>query len=259
MSEVVRQISYELPAVALRAYAQLDETLRADVRQRARSPILRWLDEANPRPANLSATIDAVIDLAVAINEFDRGQPEAALALLAPHERYLVGVRRAEELKRDAHAKAIATRREAATAMVRQAQRCLDAGDRDEAELRLAGIELHVLESRRARRRGAPPRRAAQRARAQEKGGARRQARGRRRALPGPDRGRGDPPARAKRIGPRGSSASEMFKSRSSACSGSMRSRAAGSSAMVIQSVSFSDGELTPGARLRGSRRTPAT
>lgn len=141
---VVALLQAEDPADGLFAYVVLDGRRRDAARARVSQPQLRWLEwleEMGARGAGARAR--AAVQAALALGraeELALEEPEAALTLLAAHERALQGVRRARKLGEEAAQRREARRREEARAALKGALQAEETADSLRARELLASI-----------------------------------------------------------------------------------------------------------------------
>lgn len=144
VERVARMIARPEPHAGLLAYLGLDEALRARVAASSPHEALAVIDLLAAARVRDQAKVDAALAL-VRARAIAEGDPEAAIALLAPHEAALERAPEARRIVRDAEAKLHARRVEIARAEVQAARRALDAGDADAAAARLDAASLGEL------------------------------------------------------------------------------------------------------------------
>jgi hypothetical protein len=144
VEHVCRLLSVAEPRDGLLAYLDLDEPARARVRDRCPREELSSLDLVATGRATAGAKVEAVLALQRARALAER-EPEAVLALLAPHEGVLERVPEARRVVRDVGARLRAERIERARAEVLAARAELAAFAATEALARLRAADLRDL------------------------------------------------------------------------------------------------------------------
>lgn len=145
----VEQVVAELqkaPEAALLSYLSLEAALRGEVRRRAALPVLAWLEALQPHvgPHHAKPAVAAALALARAEARLAE-DPEAALALLAPHERWVQKVRRARELHAAVGAAVHAQQRRAAQERLDEAREAIRQGSVEHGQRLLAAVPTGLL------------------------------------------------------------------------------------------------------------------
>lgn len=145
----VEQVVAELqkaPEAALLSYLSLEAALRGEVRRRTALPELAWLESLQPHvgPHQAKPAVAAASALARAEDRLAK-DPEAALALLAPHERWVQKVRRARELHATASAAIHEQQRRTAEERLDEAREAIRQGNVEHGQRLLAAVPTGLL------------------------------------------------------------------------------------------------------------------
>ena len=132
------------PQAGLTIYAGFEEVLRARVRARSVRPELGWIDHMESARGGDRARAQAATAIVEALAALPI-DPEAALALLAPHEAALGRVPEARRIAREAEATLRGRRIACARAAIAAARIDLASGAAEEALIRLGAASLRDL------------------------------------------------------------------------------------------------------------------
>jgi len=132
-------------ARGLSAYVELDDSMRARVRENVSRPELEWIELLGP--ARSSTRAKTVVEATLALKraaQLEGKDPAGLVAVLTPHERTLESVPLAKRLLDGARARRSEDRRRAALNELESAERALASGDRDMAAAILTSVERDV-------------------------------------------------------------------------------------------------------------------
>ncbi len=144
VEQAIRALEAGDPRAGLTIYAGLEEALRVRVRARSARPELAWIDRMTGTRGGDRLRVEAALAMEGALAALAR-DPQAALALLAPHEAALERVPEAGRIAREAEAALRAGRLARARAAIDGARAELAAGAAAEALARLEAVSSRDL------------------------------------------------------------------------------------------------------------------
>lgn len=144
VEQAIRTLDAADPREGLALYTGLEEALRARVRARSMRPELAWIDRMVGERGGDRAKVEAATAIAEARAALTR-DPQAAIALLAPHEVTLERVPEARRIRREAEAALRAGRISQARTAIETARAELAAGSAADALARLGAASLREL------------------------------------------------------------------------------------------------------------------